>query len=113
MDETLAYDSWVTVGADNSSNNSLWNIGIDFASSSTAGGATRSGGRSLVRRSDGRARRAADARNLVLLMQITTDGDGHWHAEHARLDPRRGDLARLRRDLHNGRTPKCSDAPTP
>ena len=30
IDQGLAFDSWVTVGADNSENNNLWTIGIDY-----------------------------------------------------------------------------------
>ena len=37
IDETLAFDSWVTVGAENNSNNNLWNIGIDFSSFNNGG----------------------------------------------------------------------------
>lgn len=72
MDESLAFDSWVTVGAENSTNNNLWNIGIDFASFNNGGAIEVVDGAWFVVPTDVRA--AADARNLVLLMQITTDG---------------------------------------
>ena len=72
IDETLAFDSWVTVGAENSSNNNLWNIGIDFASFNEGGALEVVDGAWFVVPTDVRA--VADARNLVLLMQITTDG---------------------------------------
>jgi hypothetical protein len=72
IDESLAYDSWVTVGAENSSNNNLWNIGIDFASFNNGGALEVVDGAWFVVPTDVRA--VADARNLVLLMQITTDG---------------------------------------
>ena len=72
IDETLAYDSWVTVGAENSSNNNLWNIGIDFAAFNEGGALEVVDGAWFVVPTDVRA--VADARNLVLLMQITTDG---------------------------------------
>ena len=72
IDESLAFDSWVTVGAENSSNNNLWNIGIDFASFNNGGALEVVDGAWFVVPTDVRA--VADARNLVLLMQITTDG---------------------------------------
>ena len=72
IDETLAFDSWVTVGAENSNNNNLWNIGIDFASFNNGGALEVVDGAWFVVPTDVRA--VADARYLVLLMQITTDG---------------------------------------
>jgi hypothetical protein len=72
IDEALAFDSWVTVGAENNMNNNLWSVGIDYASFSAGDALEVVDGAWFVVPTDVRA--ATDANNMVLLMQITTDG---------------------------------------
>ena len=68
----LAFDSWVTVGADNSDNNNLWDIGIDFTDFLAGNELTATDGAWFVVPTDVQA--AASVGNKVLLMQLTTDG---------------------------------------
>lgn len=68
----LAFDSWVTVGADNSENNNLWTIGIDYTNFLAGNELTVTDGAWFVVPTDVQA--AAEVGNKVLLMQLTTDG---------------------------------------
>ena len=68
----LAFDSWVTVGADNSENNNLWTIGIDYTNFLAGNELTVTDGAWFVVPTDVQA--AAEVGNKVLLMQLTTEG---------------------------------------
>jgi hypothetical protein len=72
IDEALAFDSWVTVGAENNLNNNLWSVGIGYNSFAAGDALEVVDGAWFVVPTDVRA--ATDANNMVLLMQITTDG---------------------------------------
>ena len=72
IDQGLAFDSWVTVGADNSENNNLWTIGIDYTNFLAGNELTVTDGAWFVVPTDVQA--AAAVGNKVLLMQLTTDG---------------------------------------
>ncbi|MDG2363420.1 MAG: hypothetical protein P8L80_04890 [Flavobacteriales bacterium] len=72
IDQGLAFDSWVTVGADNSENNNLWTIGIDYTNFLAGNELTVTDGAWFVVPTDVQA--AAEVGNKVLLMQLTTDG---------------------------------------
>jgi hypothetical protein len=72
LDNSLAFDSWVTIGARNSQNNNLWTVGIDYNNFLTGSELTVTDGAWFVVPTDVQA--AAEAGNRVLLMQLTTDG---------------------------------------
>jgi len=72
LDNALAYDSWVTIGARNSENNNLWTIGVDYNNFLAGGELTITDGAWFVVPTDVQA--VAEAGNRVLLMQLTTDG---------------------------------------
>jgi hypothetical protein len=72
IEPSLAFDSWVTVGADNSENNNLWTIGVDYADFLTGNELNVTDGAWFVVPTDVQA--AAAVGNKVLLMQLTTDG---------------------------------------
>jgi hypothetical protein len=72
LDNALAYDSWVTIGARNSENNNLWTIGVDYNNFLAGGELTVTDGAWFVVPTDVQA--VAEAGNRVLLMQLTTDG---------------------------------------
>lgn len=72
LDNSLAYDSWVTIGAQNSQNNNLWTVGIDYNNFLSGSELTVTDGAWFVVPTDVQA--AAEAGNRVLLMQLTTDG---------------------------------------
>jgi hypothetical protein len=71
-DPSLAFDSWVTIGAENNQNNNLWTVGVDYASFMDGGTLTITDGAWFLIPTDVRA--MPDAGNMILLMQITTDG---------------------------------------
>lgn len=86
IDPSLAYDSWVTIGAENSTNNELWNIGLDFDAFSNGGAITGNNGAWFLIPTDART---MSTNGLVLLMQFTTTGEAHgtlnmqgWEADH-------------------------------
>jgi hypothetical protein len=72
LDNGLAYDSWVTIGARNSQNNNLWTVGIDYNNFLSGSELTVTDGAWFVVPTDVQA--VAEAGNRVLLMQLTTDG---------------------------------------
>jgi len=72
MEPGLAFDSWVTVGAKNSTDNNLWNIGIEWTEFLNGQELTVLDGAWFVVPTDVQA--AAEVGNKVLLMQLTTDG---------------------------------------
>ena len=72
IEPSLAFDSWVTVGAQNSENNNLWTIGVDYAEFLAGNELTVTDGAWFVVPTDVQA--AAAVGNKVLLMQLTTDG---------------------------------------
>jgi hypothetical protein len=87
IDPSLAYDSWVTIGAENSVENNLWNIGIDFDAFSNGGAITSNNGAWFLIPTD---ERTTSNNGLVLLMQFTTTGEAHgtlnmqgWEADHS------------------------------
>jgi Secretion system C-terminal sorting domain len=69
---TLKYDSWLTVGFENSTENELWDLGVNFQSFDQAGQLeVNNGGWFLV---PGSNKCAPNADGLVLLAQLTTSG---------------------------------------
>jgi len=92
IEPSLAFDSWVTVGAKNSEDNNFWTIGIDYNNFLNGEELTVTDGAWFVVPTDINA--AAEVGNKVLLMQLTTDGTatgvinlqgrdgqgGHWRA---------------------------------
>jgi hypothetical protein len=72
IEPSLAFDSWVTVGADNSSSNNLWTIGVDYTDFLAGNELNVTDGAWFVVPTDVQA--AAAVGNKVLLMQLTTDG---------------------------------------
>ena len=72
LEGSLAYDSWVTIGATNSSNNNLWTVGVDYNNFLGGSELTVTDGAWFVVPTDVQA--ATEAGNRVLLMQLTTDG---------------------------------------
>lgn len=87
IDPTLAFDSWVTIGAENSVDNDLWNIGLDFDAFSAGGAITGNNGAWFLIPTD---ERTSSNNGLVLLMQFTTTGEAHgtlnmqgWEADHS------------------------------
>jgi hypothetical protein len=87
IDPTLAFDSWVTIGAENSVDNDLWNIGIDFSPFSNGGTISSNNGAWFLIPTDVRT---TSFNGLVLLMQFTTTGEAHgtlnmqgWEADHS------------------------------
>ena len=71
-DPALAYDSWITIGAENNQNNNLWAIGVEYDAFLQGGSLTIDDGAWFVVPTDVRA--MPDSKNLILLMQLTTDG---------------------------------------
>jgi hypothetical protein len=72
MAPTLAYDSWVTIGAVSSLNNNLWEVGIDFESFDTGSSLTVEDGAWFLLPTD--VQSLASSNNLVLIAQLTTEG---------------------------------------
>lgn len=72
IEPSLAFDSWVTVGAKNSENNNLWTIGVDYADFLAGNELNVTDGAWFVVPTDVQA--AAAVGNKVLLMQLTTEG---------------------------------------
>lgn len=69
----LGYDSWVTIGAENSENNNLWSVGADYSGFTQGQGFAIEDGAWFLIPTD--VRTIPDAGNKVLLMQLTTDGE--------------------------------------
>ena len=72
IEPSLAFDSWVTVGAKNSENKNLWTIGVDYADFLAGNELNVTDGAWFVVPTDVQA--AAAVGNKVLLMQLTTEG---------------------------------------
>jgi hypothetical protein len=72
LDNSLAFDSWVTIGASDNQNNNLWTIGVDYNEFLSGNELTVTDGAWFVVPTDVQA--VAEAGNRVLLMQLTTDG---------------------------------------
>ncbi len=72
MDPALAYDSWVTIGAENNAGNNLWTIGVDYSSFEGGSGFSTDNGAWFVVPTDQFAKPVNGS--LVLLMQVTTTG---------------------------------------
>lgn len=72
MDPALAYDSWVTIGAENNAGNNLWTIGVDYSTFENGSGFSTDNGAWFVVPTDQFAKPASGS--LVLLMQVTTTG---------------------------------------
>jgi len=72
IEPELAFDSWFTIGAENSRNNQLWNIGIDFTEFNSGRSMRVIDGAWFVTPTD--IMSMANASQLVLLMQLTTSG---------------------------------------
>ncbi len=72
LEPSLAYDSWITIGAENSQNNNLWSIGVDYNSFIEGGSLTIDDGAWFLIPTD--VRTIPDEGNKILLMQLTTDG---------------------------------------
>lgn len=68
----LAYDTWVTIGAEDASSNNLWNVGIDFDGFEAGAAFSTENGAWFLIPTDQRTSPVNG--NLVLLMQITTEG---------------------------------------
>ncbi len=68
----LAFDSWVTVGAESSENNNLFTIGVDYSDFLAGNELNITDGAWFVVPTDVQA--AAEVGNKVLLMQLTTEG---------------------------------------
>jgi len=69
----LAYDSWVTIGAEDNQNNNLWSVGAEFDGFAQGQGFSIVDGAWFLIPTD--VRTIADAGNKVLLLQLTTDGE--------------------------------------
>ena len=72
LDGGLAFDSWVTIGAQNSQNNNLWTVGVDYNNFLGGSELTITDGAWFVVPTDVQA--VPEAGNRVLLMQLTTNG---------------------------------------
>ena len=72
LDPRLAFDSWVTIGADNSDKNNLGTAGTDFSQFDAGGGLTMTDGVWFVVPTDQNAYPKEE--NKVLIMQLTTTG---------------------------------------
>lgn len=68
----LGFDSWITLGAENNTNNNLWTAGVDFSNFEQGGDITVMDGAWFVVPTDVRA--FPNSSNLILLAQLTTDG---------------------------------------
>ena len=83
----VAYDTWLTIGSDNSAGNNLWNVGIDFNSFQAGSELSIEDGAWFLVPTDEKC--TPDEGNLVLIAQITTTGEASgvinvqgWTAEH-------------------------------
>lgn len=72
MDPALAFDSWVTIGAENNAGNNLWTIGVDYSTFESGNGFETDNGAWFVVPTDEFAKPVTST--LVLLMQVTTTG---------------------------------------
>lgn len=72
IEPSLAFDSWVTMGATDASSNNLWNVGIDFDGFEAGGSIAANNGAWFLVPTDQRT--LPEQGNLVLIMQLTTTG---------------------------------------
>ncbi|MBX7051289.1 MAG: T9SS type A sorting domain-containing protein [Flavobacteriales bacterium] len=72
VDATAAYDSWITLGYDNSQNNDMWDIGVDFSTFDANGSIYSNNGGWFLIPTDEKCNQ--NASGLVLLAQFTTTG---------------------------------------
>lgn len=72
MEPALAFDTWVTIGAENAVANNLWTIGIEFGDFENGGSVSADNGAWFLVPTD--VRTLPDANSMVLLMQLTTTG---------------------------------------
>lgn len=75
VDPASAFDTWVTIGAENSQNNNLWTIGVDYEAFADGGNLSATDGAWFLVPTD--VRTLPDASNMILLMQLTTDGTAY------------------------------------
>ncbi|MFT4679162.1 MAG: hypothetical protein ACI9RU_000197 [Litorivivens sp.] len=68
----LAYDSWLTIGAEDATDNNLWDIGMELSDFNTGGNLAVQDGAWFLVPTD--ARSLADEGNLILVAQLTTAG---------------------------------------
>jgi hypothetical protein len=71
-DPALAYDSWVSIGADNANSNNLWDVGIDFLNFKNGSELFIEDGAWFLVPTD--AYTMPDQSGLILLAQLTTAG---------------------------------------
>jgi hypothetical protein len=72
LDPALAFDTWVTIGAENAVANNLWTIGIEFGDFENGGSISADNGAWFLVPTD--VRTLPDATSKILLMQLTTTG---------------------------------------
>ncbi len=72
MDQTAAYDSWITLGYDNNQNNDMWDIGVDFSTFDATGAIQSNNGGWFLIPTDEKCQQ--NQSGLVLLAQFTTTG---------------------------------------
>lgn len=68
----VAFDSWVTIGAENSSNNNLWDVGINFDTFNAGGELAIEDGAWFLVPTD--AYCLPTTSSLILIAQLTTEG---------------------------------------
>lgn len=72
LQPSLAYDSWVTMGATDATANNLWNVGIDFDGFEDGASISTTNGAWFLVPTDQRTQ--PEQGSLVLVMQLTTTG---------------------------------------
>ena len=72
INPALKYDSYVTLGYDNSADNSMWDIGVDFDEFNAGNGIVTNDGGWFLLPTD--AKCTAASNNLILIAQFTTTG---------------------------------------
>ncbi len=106
----LNYDSWVTIGADNSVSNSLWNVGVDFEGFNGGTALSVEDGAWFLIPTD--VYTGGDNNNMVLIAQLTTEGNANgllnvqgWDGDHQPWQTRG-----LTFSTKNAQTFGCDDA---
>lgn len=72
INPALKYDSYITLGYDNSADNSMWDIGVDFDEFNAGNGIMTNDGGWFLLPTD--AKCTAGSNNLILIAQFTTTG---------------------------------------
>jgi len=72
-DAGVGFDSWITVGYDNSEGNNMWDLGVDFASFDQGGAITAHNGGWFLIPTDEKC--APNTQGLVLIGQFTSAGE--------------------------------------